>query len=371
LRGEHFLDHVHPEGSTMNTHPRFRSLPHLLLFIPLFIGSAQIAVAQISISSVDHLRAFAAGAQWKLMSSPGGQPQPFHLGAPSDVAQTWDFTSQLWSFTTVLLSVEPSTTPFFTAFPAANITELNPASPPGHEIFTYYELTPAELTILGSGTDGRSTTQKPPLLVRKFPCTLGMAWSAQSEPESPVPGITYTRGYSWTVDAFGTLKLPEIDVAVLRIRAVLTVTTETPSGSSHKREISYQFVSKDLAGAIVTIDTADDGRTDVNALGQYTLGPPTSAGSPPAAASGLDIGPAYPQPSAGLTRIPVQLRDGGMLRAVVTDALGRSVALLHDGPLVPGTRILTWNCADAAPGLYLCTVTCGGAARSLRLLRGF
>ncbi|MBL0176175.1 MAG: hypothetical protein IPP94_13055 [Ignavibacteria bacterium] len=161
-----------------------------------------------------------------------------------------------------------------------------------------------------------------------------------------------------------------MDLPVLRIRSVLTVTTETPAGSTRKREISYQFVSKDLAGAFVTIDTADDGNADVIAHGQYTLGAPTSVGELPTAATGLDIGPAYPQPSATLARIPVHLRDGGMLRAVVTDALGRRVALLHDGRLDAGARILTWNSADAPPGLYLCTVTSGGASRSIRLLRG-
>jgi hypothetical protein len=205
----------------------------------------------------------------------------------------------------------------------------------------------------------------------KFPCTLGTSWTAATEPYSPVPSITVQTSYTWTADAFGTLRLPPPAPAepVLRIRTVITTTTTTPAGSSALRSINYHFVSKGLRSASMAIDTADDGRPDVMGTATYTVQEIwDDVEAPLRDHGGFALGAAYPQPAASVANIPLSLASPQHARIEITDVLGRRVALLHDGLLAAGSHTMRWNAVTAESGVYLCSVRIGGAARTLRLL---
>jgi hypothetical protein len=89
-------------------------------------------------------------------------------------------------------------------------------------------------------------------------------------------------------------------------------------------------------------------------------GPPTPSLAAPA-----------PNPFRDAATLALTLPAAQVVRAEVRDALGRRVAVLHDGPLEAGTHSLTWEAADAPPGVYVVRVTTedGPLARPVTRLR--
>ncbi|HEX8385466.1 MAG TPA: T9SS type A sorting domain-containing protein [Rubricoccaceae bacterium] len=79
-----------------------------------------------------------------------------------------------------------------------------------------------------------------------------------------------------------------------------------------------------------------------------------------------------PNPFTTSTRFEISLEEADELTVAVHDALGRRVALLHDGALRAGTYTLSLNASALPPGLYLIRATDGRgttATRSVALVR--
>lgn len=76
-----------------------------------------------------------------------------------------------------------------------------------------------------------------------------------------------------------------------------------------------------------------------------------------------------PNPFREALTVTVTLAAPGDVRAEVFDALGRRVALLHDGPAAPGTLSLRWEAGEAAPGVYVLRVQIGATVQTARLVR--
>ncbi|WP_420454764.1 hypothetical protein [Rubrivirga sp.] len=71
----------------------------------------------------------------------------------------------------------------------------------------------------------------------------------------------------------------------------------------------------------------------------------------PAAPPGLGVS-AWPNPTERAATVAVELEAPGVVRVTVTDALGREVAALHDGPAADGQR-WTVDTGRWAPGTYV------------------
>jgi hypothetical protein len=102
----------------------------------------------------------------------------------------------------------------------------------------------------------------------------------------------------------------------------------------------------------------------------------TIAAEPAPGAQALALGQPYPNPSRGRLTIPLQLPRDGAVTVRVVDVLGRTVAVLHDGPLAAGAHALGWAGAGgdgrpAAAGVYLVRVDAGdrSAARAFLHVR--
>lgn len=79
-----------------------------------------------------------------------------------------------------------------------------------------------------------------------------------------------------------------------------------------------------------------------------------------------------PNPFTSSTRLELSVQDPTDVTVAVFDALGRRVALLHDGGLRSGTYALRLDSNDLPPGLYLIRATDGRgntATRSVSLVR--
>ena len=79
-----------------------------------------------------------------------------------------------------------------------------------------------------------------------------------------------------------------------------------------------------------------------------------------------------PNPFTSQTRLELTVDASTDLTVAVYDALGRRVALIHEGAVRPGTYSLRVQAADLAPGLYLIRASDGRggtATRSVALVR--
>ena len=109
----------------------------------------------------------------------------------------------------------------------------------------------------------------------------------------------------------------------------------------------------------------------VHALGGFRPTLVTSQPVPPAPTPGVvRLGMPSPNPAAGTSVVRYELPAETPLRAALVDVLGRTVAVLHDGP-ASGAGALTIRAADLAPGVYVLhvTVPAGEAVRRVVVAR--
>ncbi|MGB3542390.1 T9SS type A sorting domain-containing protein [Rubrivirga sp.] len=79
-----------------------------------------------------------------------------------------------------------------------------------------------------------------------------------------------------------------------------------------------------------------------------------------------------PNPFSSQTRLTLTVDEATTMTVAVHDALGRRVALLHDGTVSAGTYSLRVEADNLPPGLYLVRATNGRgqtATRSVSLVR--
>ena len=74
----------------------------------------------------------------------------------------------------------------------------------------------------------------------------------------------------------------------------------------------------------------------------------------------------HPNPVAGTAAVTLARTQAGSVDAAVYDALGRRVAVLHEGPLPAGPHTLGLDVAGWAPGHYVVRVRAEGAAHAAR-----
>ena len=88
----------------------------------------------------------------------------------------------------------------------------------------------------------------------------------------------------------------------------------------------------------------------------------------PAPSLGLGV---FPNPASASARVTLAVPEGGPVRVTVVDALGREVAVVHDGPLGPGPHALGVEAWRLAPGLYVVRATgaAGSQTRTLSIAR--
>ena len=79
-----------------------------------------------------------------------------------------------------------------------------------------------------------------------------------------------------------------------------------------------------------------------------------------------------PNPFRSETRLSLSVDAATTMTVAVHDALGRRVALIHDGDVRPGTYTLRVDAGQLPPGLYLIRATDGqgrSATRAVSLVR--
>ena len=78
------------------------------------------------------------------------------------------------------------------------------------------------------------------------------------------------------------------------------------------------------------------------------------------------LGAAYPNPFAARAILRYDLPEAGRVTLALYDVLGREVAVLHDGPLAPGSHRLAFD-GDLPAGVYLVRATGAGLRAAQRV----
>ena len=93
------------------------------------------------------------------------------------------------------------------------------------------------------------------------------------------------------------------------------------------------------------------GRTDADASKQSDAAVTAARGLASDAVDGVEV---YPNPASGAASVRVSVAEAAADAAVsVYDALGRRVALLHDGPLAAGAHALAFEASTLPAGVYV------------------
>ncbi|MEM0962485.1 MAG: T9SS type A sorting domain-containing protein, partial [Bacteroidota bacterium] len=142
-------------------------------------------------------------------------------------------------------------------------------------------------------------------------------------------------------------------------------------GSISDRPVVVEILDNSIATTLTDGDTATfvAGSGDAGDPGAFagrfavrvSLGAAVSEEGGPDVA-GLRV---FPNPSAGVAAVQVTPAEAGPARVAVYDALGRQVAVLHDGPLPAGTTRL--SSGALSPGLYVVRVDGPGLAETRQL----
>ena len=92
------------------------------------------------------------------------------------------------------------------------------------------------------------------------------------------------------------------------------------------------------------------------------------AGATQNSPAGYALDEAYPNPFNGFTMIRFTIPSEQTVNLIVTDALGRQVAVLADGEYQQGTHMARFDAADLTAGLYFYTMKAGTYSMTKKMI---
>ena len=229
------------------------------------------------------------------------------------------------------------------------------------------------LNDVGDADGGANKTQN-------YPVLLGMAYNEVRDAitlEYEIDTELANATYPLTVDFY----LADDDVSLEGKTFVASDTYDIP-GTIGEGQIELEDVRYVDADVLVATATDADGNTSEFSLPSATLGTVVSAASPdfstlrisdPGASVFIPdthlLSPAYPNPFNPQTTFTLQVKNPGPVRISLHDALGRRIALLHDGELAAGsTHTYTIDGHSLATGTYLLRIVGAGFIETQQLV---
>ena len=341
----------------------------IVTILALFL-SAATALAQITITRSDFLNAMQVGNRGTGYTTPPLSKVPVNVGTASSSEQTWDFRNLTYTKQSDGVVIDAATAPQRADFPDANIVYQLTMPGLAMIMYQYQQVTQNQYLLHGLGYSDATPLYRytPPAIQMTFPCTRGTTWVYTADPTSPVAGVTMQSTFTWTCDAFGTLRLPNGDFSALRLITETVTQSTTPAGSSIMRSYRYNFVTRTLTGATVSIDSTEIGQANVNGtVGYVAAGGPSNAESASSPATAQLALPS-PHPVRGSAMLAFTLPNAGYSRLEVWDMLGRRISVLLDGEGSAGSQQLRWDATDVPTGTYLLRLHSGAAYTSLPIL---
>lgn len=132
-------------------------------------------------------------------------------------------------------------------------------------------------------------------------------------------------------------------------------------GAGERREVALSFRPGGRAvgayGAVLQVFEAETGEAvEVPLVLEVVPGVGAEEGVTPAEDSRLAV---YPNPARGAATVALTLAEASEVRVVVYDVLGRTVAVLADGPFGTGEHTLSFEVTERPSGVYVVRVESG------------
>lgn len=296
--------------------------------------------------------------------------------------QTWDFTAITYPEqigTTLTYFTNLASVPGASNFPTANVAlgaAFTLAGPgPGGTSYTFARTTASAYTAIGFYIPGSpasgnvetlNTYDAGGLTQFTFPFTAGTTVTDETvvTASSPPPSQTFTLGETRTVLGYGTLVTPQGSAPCLMYREE---SRQSMGGTVLSTIIRYFWrTPSESIGAVATNQEFTPGTPAYSVYHSVLRSGGTASEGNPSVSPTLALS-AAPNPVRGSSSVRVLAAAPLDAVVTVTDALGREVARLHDGPLAPGEHAFALDASRLAPGVYVVRVQAGGESVSARL----
>ncbi len=350
-----------------------------LLVCAMFFAAPVATNAQITITENDYAQIQAIGTT---LVGTSQASSTLDIGSPGQ--NSWDFSSLSDIIFPGQAILDPLATPFSSDFPTATHA-FGPSFGSQLGIWSFTALGNNKQEVLGSVTKIQENVATfnfnvPPEIDLQFPVTNGSSWPSRATALS----VTITDGIAGdttratlvrtnTVDAFGTMKLPDgRTVEALRIKKNLTEIRDilgipTVVG----RTLMYSFVSR--TGESVFIITADTLQGDSGLINGLLVGwSKTDAAN--IAVSELELPSStsllqnYPNPFNPRTSISYRLAQSGRVELAIYNVLGERVATLANKSKLAGEYTLSFDASGLTSGVYFYTLTSGDIRQTRKML---
>lgn len=349
------------------------------LFALIVFGS--VTIAQITITSTD---ASAINAVGNVLTNHIDSLTTFvNIGSPG--ATSWDFSALNSQFTNTFTSVVPSSSPYISDFPTANV------------VFSYDEIidttiasgwqhttqNPGDYLMNGVviksdfGTDEflNKAVYSPAQVFYPLPFTYNSQWNSSftitnTSYYNGIPLFNTIANHTETVavDAWGNMTMPGGAVLqALRVRSDDIYTS--PSPPFYRRVISYSFITKFGDKVDVTaIDTTapNSGIIGTDGVAWRIVGP-VGVEDEDQIPTEYSLSQNYPNPFNPSTAIRFSILTSEFVTLKVFDVLGKEVATLVNEEKPAGIYEVNFNASQLTSGVYLYTINAGSFIETKKL----
>lgn len=355
----------------------------------LFVFSSFQSFAQVSISQAEILGVIGRSYEFDQLDT---DSIVVNLGSPG-ANQTWDLRGVTAedTFRFPQRYVDPSNTPYDTAFPQANFVAVLELAEPGFSLiaYNYWHIGTNEIISYGdvseySGLQDTIIVEGYTDTVLVLPMTYQSSWSTITTDTTDFgSGNTFILNDTIIseVDGWGTLKLPMGDFPCLRIKEINHYVSQSynngvPGFTDVNNSISYIWVSPDhflLANADSKSGETDPNFTTATTVSWIsTINPRTSLDDKLAAAI-FSVPRVSPNPVTSEALIRFETHVTASASVNIVNLQGQKVATVFEGVLQAGEHSIHWNSmhsnGSALPnGLYLCTIEVDGVRLSQKVL---
>ena len=342
------------------------------------------AFSQITLTTSDLPNFFGVGKSW-LSYSASNIKVTMDVGTSSNVTpQTWTSPVVVFTDSSRLDNVLPSSTPYSANFPGAAYAQSSTTTQTGLTIqyFQFFGLSNDSLYNIGLAEHAYGSIKGQPIdtsiinYITKFDVHLPVQLGG-STPHSPdttdigggfIQVVTSTETY----DAFGTLNLPNGSFQALRSKKVET--TSVYSGSTLTNSYSsysFSWITREGDQLQVSADTgASSGTVTLTDVSVSLVGatPATSVKAKSELPARFELKQNYPNPFNPSTAIEFQISNRDAIRLSVYNVLGQEIATLVNQTLDPGTYTAGWNAASMPSGMYMYRLQAGNAVETKKML---
>jgi hypothetical protein len=353
-----------------------------VFFSIIFIVSSSVW-GQITFNKVDVQNIYAVGNS--MISHQDTLTTNINIGAPGN--NTWDFFNLGSHITMSNTSVNPSSTPFFNEFSAANYALQTPIDMMGipTSYYSYINITDNGFNTMGAMAEisipnmtvSSKIINTPFEKAFIFPLTYLTEWTDiyEETESSSINGIpmnmsTFKHTKHYKCDAYGMVRTPDNEIIpALRLRED-EIIYEAETGY-YNREISYEIVT--LTGFSVTFTAVDtlapnQDFIDIKDLLWSSMGT-VKVQSELTTPLNFSIEQNYPNPFNPNTTIKFSIVEQAKVSLIIYDVLGNEVETLVNEELPSGTYSTKWSPSNnISGGIYFCKLFSGNLSKTIKMV---